>query len=126
MRRREAVIDLYKVVLGSFLFVSPWLFAFSYGPARADAFASGAILVLVSGLTIFAFTKWEEWISLLIGCWVLASPWVLGFPHRSGMHVAAAVGAVIVYLSALELWLIHNRDWLELPGTPKDHSTGRG
>jgi hypothetical protein len=126
MRRREAVIDLYQVLLGSFLFVSPWLFSFSYGPARANAFASGAILVLVSGLTIFAFTELEEWISLLIGCWVLASPWVLDFPHRSGMHVAVVVGAVIVYLSALELWLIHNRDWLERPGTPKDHSTERG
>jgi hypothetical protein len=126
MRRREAVIDLYQVLLGSFLFVSPWLFSFSYGPARANALASGAILVLVSGLTIFAFTELEEWISLLIGCWVLASPWVLGFPHQSGMHVAVVVGAVIVYLSALELWLIHNRDWWKPPGAQKDRATGRG
>ena len=28
MRRREAILDLYNSVLGAFLFISPWLFAF--------------------------------------------------------------------------------------------------
>jgi hypothetical protein len=27
------------------------------------------------------------------------------------MHVATAVGAIVVYLSLTELWLIHNPGW---------------
>jgi hypothetical protein len=111
MRQREAVIDIYKLALGLFLIVSPWLFAFSYSPARTNAIAAGAFLTLVSSLAVFVFAKWEEWIGLLIGCWVLASPWLLGFPHSSGMHIAVFVGITVVYLSALELWLIYNPEW---------------
>ena len=113
MKRREAVLDLYNAALGAFLFVSPWLFAMSYGPARLDAFASGAILVAASLLAITAFREWEEWVNLVIGLWLLASPWLLGFPHRAGMHVAVGVGAVVTFVSLLELWLIHNPGWTE-------------
>jgi hypothetical protein len=111
MKRYEAPFDLYNVILGAFLFVSPWLFAFGYAPARESAFASGALLVLISLLAIVAFREWQEWINLAIGCWILSSPWILGFPHTSSMHVAAAVGAIVVYLSLTELWLIHNPGW---------------
>jgi hypothetical protein len=111
MRQREAVIDVYKLAVGLFLIGSPWLFAFPYSPARTNAVAAGALLTVISGLAILVFAKWEEWISLLIGCWVLISPWVLGFPHSSSMHVAVFVGITVIYLSFLELWLIYNPDW---------------
>jgi hypothetical protein len=111
MQRREAVLDIYNAVLGAFLFISPWLFAYSYGPARADAFAAGAVLALVSLLAIAAFREWEEWVNLAIGCWILASPFVLEFPHRSAMHVAVGVGAAVVFLALLELFLVHHPGW---------------
>jgi hypothetical protein len=89
MQRHEAPLDLYKAILGAYLFVSP--------------------------AAIVAFREWEEWINLAIGCWVLVSPFVLGFPHASGMHVAVAVGSVVVFLSLLELWLIHNPQHANAP-----------
>lgn len=124
MKRREAMLDLYTAVLGAFLFVSPWLFAYSYQPARVDAFASGALLVLVSLLAMALFREWEEWLNLAVGCWILASPWVLGFPHGSGMHVAVTVGVAVVSLSMLELFLVHHPGWLDQPYKPppaRDH-----
>jgi hypothetical protein len=36
-RRPEAILDVYNLVLGAALFVSPWLFAFSQGAASIDA-----------------------------------------------------------------------------------------
>lgn len=125
MKRREAVFDLYNAILGAFLFVSPWLFAYRTGVAREDAFLSGAVLIAASLLAIAAFREWEEWVNLAIGCWVLASPFVLGLPHHSaGMHVAATVGAIVTFLSLLELWLIHNPGWVE-QGGPQDHGAKR-
>ncbi len=119
MKRQEAALDLYNLILGSFLFVSPWLFAFGYGPARADAFLCGALLMLGSLAAIAAFREWEEWVNLAIGLWILVSPFVLYFPHKAGMHVAIFVGAVVTYLALLELWLIHNPGWTESSGTPQ-------
>jgi len=55
------------VILGALLFVSPWLLSRSFASARADAFAGGALLVLVSLLAIAAYREWEEWINLAIG-----------------------------------------------------------
>ena len=111
MRPRETPVDLYKLALCLFLILSPWLFAFSFNPARTNAIAAGAFLTSISALAIFVFSKWEEWVGLLIGFWVLASPWILGFPHSSGMHVAVFVGIAVIYLSTLELWLIYNPEW---------------
>jgi multisubunit Na+/H+ antiporter MnhB subunit len=113
MQRREAVLDIYNAVLGAFLFISPWLFAYSYEPARAGAFAAGAVLALVSLLAIAAFREWEERVNLAIGCWILASPFVLEFPHRSAMHVAVGVGAAVVFLALLELFVVHHPGWLD-------------
>jgi hypothetical protein len=107
MRRREAVIDLYKAILGAFLFTSPWLFAFPFYAMRFDAWIDGAILSLLSITTLFIFAEWEEWVNLFIGFWLLISPWILSFQHTSAMHVCVGVGTIVVYLSIVELWLIH-------------------
>jgi len=123
MKRREAALDLYNAVLGAFLFISPWLFTYRYDLAVKDAFLSGAMLVVVSLLAIVAFREWEEWVNLAMGLWVLASPFVFSFPHHTpGMHVAIAVGAIVTFLSLLELWLIHNPEGVEWGSSTGEHS----
>ncbi len=105
--RRETILDLYNLVLGAFLFLAPWLFAYVHGVARADDWICSAILVASSLAAMLAFAEWEEWASLILGLWVMASPWLLGFAHTRAMTINVGVGLLITYLSALELWLIH-------------------
>ncbi|HZP78799.1 MAG TPA: SPW repeat protein [Pseudolabrys sp.] len=107
MSRREAILDIYKMVLGAFLFVSPWLFAFAHGVVAADAWFSSAIIVIVSLATLVGFAEWEEWLAFLLGVWLVVSPWVLGFQHTSAMVVNLSIGIIVMYLAALELWVIH-------------------
>jgi hypothetical protein len=106
-RRREAILDVYNLALGAFLFAAPWLFSYGRADARADDWASSAPVVASSLAALLAFAEWEEWLSMLVGLWVLASPWLLGFRHTRAMPVNVAVGLMIAYLSAFELWLIH-------------------
>jgi hypothetical protein len=104
--RTESPLDLYKLVLGGFVFLSPWLFAFVYGVARMDAWVSGLILMAASTVALVAFYDWEEWLALALGLWLIAAPWVLGLPHlATKIHVAA--GLICTYLAVLELWLVH-------------------
>jgi len=106
-RRPEAILDVYNLVLGAALFVSPWLFAFSQGAASIDARLGGAAIVTASIAALLVFAEWEEWIELLAGLWMVASPFVLGFQHTTAMHVSIAIGLVVAYIAALDLWLIH-------------------
>jgi hypothetical protein len=106
-RRREAVCDIYNLAIAVLLILSPWLFALTRQTARADALLSGLVIALLSSAAIFLFAEWEEWIVLVCGAWLVASPWLLGFPHTVAMRVDIAIGAVVIYLAALELWLIH-------------------
>lgn len=107
--RRESVLDLYNLLLAAVLFASPWLFKLTNGAGKADLSATGAVIAVVSVAAIAAYANWEEWINLLLGVWLIASPWLLGFAHTRAMHVSIALGVVVVFLAALELWLQYDR-----------------
>jgi SPW repeat len=106
--RRESVLDVYNLLLAVFLFVTPWLFAYANEDARIDLWASGALIALSSLAALFVFSYWEEWFNILIGLWLIVSPWILGFAHMRAMHYSIAIGAVVVFLATLEIWLVHD------------------
>lgn len=103
----EWVLDLYNLLLALFLVLSPWLFAHANGTAAVDLRACGGAVALLSLAAIVAFANWEEWANLLLGLWLIVSPWVLGFAHTRAMHFSIGVGAAIAFLAALELWLVY-------------------
>ena len=105
--RQESVLDLYILLLAIFLFVSPWFLARASGTAVVDLRASGAAIALLSLAAIFAYASWQEWTNLLLGIWLIVSPWLLGFAHTRAMHYSIGVGVTVAFFSALELWLLH-------------------
>lgn len=105
--RRISTLDCYEVAFGLFLFVSPWLFAYVSEMVRIEVWAAGAVIVAISIAAIVAFSDWEEWVNLVLGVWLVISPWVLGFVHTRAMHVSTLIGAMVVFIAALELWLVH-------------------
>ncbi len=105
--RRKSALDFYTAAFGLFLFVSPWLFAYADKDARLDLWASGAAIAAISIAAIVAFSNWEEWLNLLLGLWLIASPWVLGFVHTRAMHVSIGLGVMVAFMAALELWLVN-------------------
>jgi SPW repeat-containing protein len=114
--RELAVLDVYNAMLGAFLAVSPWLFAYTQGVMRTDAWITSAALIVLSLAAVVAFAEWEEWLNIGIGLWLIVSPWVLGFPRSHAMHISVAVGILVSYLAALELCLHHMRYSASLPG----------
>ncbi len=108
--RQDSILDVYNLLLALFVFVSPWLFAYASRSARIDFWACGGLIAIVSTAAVVAFSDWEEWLNLLLGLWLVAAPWLLGFAHSKAMHMSVGVGLVIAYLAGLELWLDHYRD----------------
>jgi hypothetical protein len=105
--RAESVLDLYNLLLAMMLFASPWYFARASQTAAVDLRMSSAAIAILSLAAMVAFSDWEEWVNLLLGIWLIASPWVLGFAHTSAMHFSIGVGAAVTFLAALDLWLRH-------------------
>jgi SPW repeat len=105
--RKESILDIYNLVLGTFLFVSPWLAASTHGSMGKDAWVSSALIVLFSIASLIAFSEWEEWGIVILGLWLILSPWALGFQNAAAMKINVGIGIFVTYLAAIELFLIH-------------------
>jgi hypothetical protein len=111
--RRESVLDIYNLLLAVVLFASPWLFALTNTVGKVDLWVTGAVVAAISVAAIVAYAKWEEWANLLLGLWLIVSPWILGFAHTRAMHFSIGLGVIVAFLAALELWLLYEAAHLE-------------
>ncbi|MCW5717885.1 MAG: SPW repeat protein [Bauldia sp.] len=101
-----------SALIGVVVFAMPWLLGdvASTGAAPlSDAanwnlWIAGAIMVVLSLAAIANYRPWEEWVTALIGVWLIASPWVFGFTAASTM--AWSVGIAGGVLVVLGLWSV--------------------
>ncbi|OKO82453.1 SPW repeat protein [Bradyrhizobium sp. AS23.2] len=105
LQKPETVPDVYNLFLASVLFISPWLFRLTNSQGKIDLWVTSAIIVVLSLAAIIAYRDWEEWLNVLMGVWLIASPWLLGFPHTRAMHLSIGFGVFIVLLALLDLFL---------------------
>jgi len=95
--------DSLNFLIGALLFFSPWLFGFGAEQTAAlNAHVVGAIIAVMALLSIFAFKIWEEWISGVLGAWLVISPWVLGFnavalPFATHVLIGIAVFVLAIW-----------------------------
>ena len=99
--------DVVNLFLGTILFFSPWLFSLSLGTPRQMAAIAGLLIAVLSIAALTAFAVWEEWLNLVFGLWLIASPWLLGFQDSDAMTVHVVIGAVVAALAAFEAWISH-------------------
>jgi hypothetical protein len=111
--RRESVLDLYNLLLAAVLVAAPWLFTLTNPAGTVDLRASGVAVAAISLAAIIAYASWEEWVNLLLGLWLIVSPWILGFAHTRAMHFSIGLGAAVAFLALLELWLIYEAAHLD-------------
>jgi hypothetical protein len=97
--------DAVNSVIGVWLVVSPWaLGILDERIAAGNAVIIGLALAAAALGAMLVPQAWEEWTELLLGLWLIVSPWVLGFSAlTNAMWAAVATGIVI---SALALWTL--------------------
>ncbi|RZN11648.1 hypothetical protein CWO91_07620 [Bradyrhizobium genosp. SA-3] len=109
LQERETVPDVYNLFLAAVLFISPWLFKLTISQGKIDLWVTSAIIGILSLAAIIAYRDWEEWLNVLMGIWLIVSPWLLGFPHTRAMHLSIGFGIVIVFLALLDLFLHYDK-----------------
>ncbi|AZV18120.1 SPW repeat protein [Mesorhizobium sp. M7A.F.Ce.TU.012.03.2.1] len=104
-------LDVVNILAGIALALSPWLLGYAADAVAVwHAFIAGVITVLIAARALVAFQKYEEWANLVVGLWIVAAPWVLGFAGLAAAmwsHVIA--GVVVAALAAASLWLANDR-----------------
>jgi hypothetical protein len=105
--RSESVLDVYNLCFAAFLFASPWLFAFASRNGKVDDWISSAAVAVVAIAAIVGYANWKEWLNILLGAWLVVSPWVLGFAHTKAMHFSIATGILVAFMATIELILVN-------------------
>ena len=96
------------LVLGAWLFASPWVLNFGLDAhdlwVGAHAWIVGALLFLVALAAFFSDELLLQRINLILGIWVLASPWIYGFSDkREAAWDHWIVGFLVVAFAAWDL-----------------------
>ena len=108
--------DWLGMLLGVLIVLSPWF------PSQAsheivdgdcsyvilNAFTVGLIVFGLAQLEYTALQRWEEVAGILLGLWLIASPYIFGY-HGDGMlrFYHSTLGSLVLLLSLLQLW----QDW---------------
>jgi hypothetical protein len=73
--------------------------------ATLNALVVGFLLILLAWQELMLLETWEEPVELVLGIWLMLSPWLLGYAERidaAALHVG--LGALVGVLSLLESW----------------------
>ena len=101
--------DAVLVFIGGWVLLSPWIIPYVLGSSVTGAVAWShyitGLMIAATGIVAFgAYQIWEEWVNILLGLWLLISPWVLNFTHVTVFTWnAVAAGAIVLTLSAWAL-----------------------
>ncbi|MDA9398389.1 SPW repeat domain-containing protein [Bradyrhizobium sp. CCBAU 45389] len=106
--------DWSGMLLGALIVVSPW-FPIQDQPAIVgdptvilNAVAVGLIVFGISQLEYVALQRWQEVATILVGLWLIASPYFLGYSGEGFLRIYhTSLGAAVVLLGVLLLW----QDW---------------
>jgi hypothetical protein len=106
----KKVQDWVNVVLAVCVFISPWVIGFTAESVPTwNAWIVGLLLGALSFAAISAFAEWEEWVNLVLGLWLAASPWLLGFTANVNvMWTNVVLGLLVAVVSLWAVWDHHH------------------
>jgi hypothetical protein len=100
-------VDLVNILLGLWLISSPWLMNFSTEDRAAalSAWIMGSGLIVLAVIAMFKPATLRDALALVVGVWLMVSPWVLGHAAFSASSVNALVTGTLV--SGYALWAMY-------------------
>ena len=105
--------DQVMVLVGVWLFISPWVYAYPAGSAPAiNAYIAGAIIALLAAFDLYKTYVWAVLLNIVVGAWVAVSPWLVGTVRDPAMTWSLLIAGIATIV--LGLW--------ELRSDPELHS----
>ena len=98
--------DWTDVLVGFWLILSPWALEYSLNVAATqNAYGAGALLIIFNLISAARLLdQGQEIFNILVGIWLISSPYVLGFQNERGPAVnILVVGVIVVILAGWQL-----------------------
>ena len=94
--------DKANLVLGAWLFISPWVLSYAGTLAARNAAILGLGIVVFALLAAYMPRAWEEIINTVLGIWLVVSPFVLGFSGSARISLHTVIVGILA--TAFALW----------------------
>jgi len=91
--------DWVNLLLGIGVLFSPWTIGHDADGAVRSSYSIVGVAVTIFAIdALIPFRPWEdEWVNLVLGAWLLVSPWLLGFSAVTALRWnAVLIGALII------------------------------
>jgi hypothetical protein len=108
--------DWCGMLLGVLIMLSPW-FPTQAGHEVGDAergfvilntFTVGLVVFGLAQLEYVALQRWEQVAEIVLGLWLIASPYILGYSGDGLLRFwHSSLGGIVVLLATWQLW----QDW---------------
>ncbi len=103
--------DVVSMILGVVVIISLAFFGASGNPALTiSTGVAGGLIIALAMMEMVNLRRWEEWLEMACGAWLVASPFVFGLAGGQRM-LHMVIGALVILLAALELWQDRSRDF---------------
>jgi len=94
--------DWATLVIGIWLFASPWILKVDNSAAGENFLLVGALVIIFELVTFYTLRVWEEWINIVLGSWLIVSSLTMsGF---AAVVNAVVCGALLLAVSLYEMW----------------------
>ena len=97
--------DQVILLIGIWLFVSPWVFNYPADSGAAiNAYAAGIIMAVLAAFDLYKTYVWAVLLNVILGAWVAISPWLVKtLPDRAMTASLLISGVATVVLGLWEL-----------------------
>ncbi|MFY0311307.1 SPW repeat protein [Leisingera sp. D0M16] len=68
----------------------------SLAPATWNFVLAGMAAAALAATALVSFNVWEEWVEIVLGAWLIISPWVLGYADAAVLTWMAVIGGVVI------------------------------
>lgn len=94
-----------SMLLGVWLFVSPWVYRSYHIPNAWNSWIVGILLFVFAAICYSnPAAKLASTVTMLLAIWTFVSPWIFGYTADTGRFVnSLCVGVVVFILSAYEM-----------------------
>lgn len=97
--------DWLNIAFGVWLCISPSILQFTDDATAAyNAYVVGFLIIVAEVFTFSSIAVLEDIIDMVLGGWLVASPWVLGLTNRQEISNFVIMGAFVLALACYEFW----------------------